>query len=186
MDHVRIDEGIKRGKRVKPRNDRHPVTKRFLPIAGTQAQALEHREQIIARLASGELLRDVAASLDVSPAAISQVLSKDPQYLAARESGIEQQLEQWQACIEHAQDPLNLARGREAFRAAAWRGEREFPHRWGAKQEVTVDVRVRVDDSVLEEGKSLISQYIEGQSMLIPEPAEDGVPSLTDPTLPPV
>jgi hypothetical protein len=135
----------------------------------------------MSRLASGELLRDIASSLDVSPAAISQVLSKDPQYLAARESGIEQQLEQWQACIEHAQDPLNLARGREAFRAAAWRGEREFPHRWGAKQEVTVDVRVTIDSTVLEQANTLIGQYKE---IALPAQDDEGVALLSGPTLP--
>lgn len=137
--NLRIDKGIRRGPRT-PRNARDPVTKRFLPINGTQAAAIEQRDQIIGRLASGELLRDIAASLDVHPAAISQYLAGDEQYKAARESGIEQQLERWQEQIEKAEDPLNLARGREGFRAAAWRAEREFPRRWGIKQEITHSV----------------------------------------------
>lgn len=101
----------------------------------SNAVAVIHKKTIQERIAAGEYMKDIAADLGVSPAAISQVLSKDPEYLAARESGIESRLEKYQKDIDTAADQLNLARAREGFRAQAWRAERECPQRWGVKQD---------------------------------------------------
>jgi uncharacterized membrane protein YccC len=103
------------------------------------ALAIAKRGEIINKLASGKFLRDIAAKYKVTPAAISQYLSKDPEYVAAREEGIGQQLDKWQKEIETAGDALKLARAREAFRATAWRAEREFPGRWAQRNHVTVE-----------------------------------------------
>lgn len=137
--HVRIDEGVKRGPRRKDAPVRPNI--RTWSVEGSKSVPAEHRPQIIARIASGELMRDVAQSLGVTPAVISQYLASDPEYQQAKEQGIEQQLERWQNEIEKADSPLNLARAREAFRAASWRGEREHPRRWGQKQEITHSVQ---------------------------------------------
>lgn len=134
MNHVRIDEGVKRGPRRKGAPAR--PNKRSYTLEGSKSVPAENRELIIAKVASGTLMRDVAAELGVSAAVISQYLASDPEYQKAKESGIEQQLEYWQSMIETADSPLNLARAREAFRAASWRGEREHPRRWGQKQEI--------------------------------------------------
>ena len=101
------------------------------------ALALIHKQSIVERIAQGEYMKDIAASLNVSPAAISQVLAKDPDYSAARECGIKVKLEKYQGDIDTAPDALNLARAREAFRAQSWIAERECPSRWGNKQEIT-------------------------------------------------
>jgi hypothetical protein len=135
---VRIDKGVKRGPRRKDAPPR--PNKRTWLQAGSKSVAVEQRDQIIAHVAAGRFLRDIAADLGVTPAAISQYLASDPEYKAAREAGIEQQLERWQASMETAADALNLARAREAFRATAWRAEREMAHRWGQKQEITHNV----------------------------------------------
>ena len=46
------------------------------------------------------------------------------------------QLDDGQLAIQLAREPADIARAREQFKAAAWRAEREFPHRWGAKQQI--------------------------------------------------
>lgn len=100
------------------------------------ALALQRKDEIIQRVANGEFLRVISADLGITPAAISQNLAKDLDYQAARETGIEQQLENWQQEIATADDGLKLGRARESFRAVAWRAEREHAARWGAKQEI--------------------------------------------------
>jgi predicted transcriptional regulator len=158
MDHVRIDEGVKRGPRRKDAPKR--PNKRILVLEGSKSVAVEQRDLIIAHIAAGRLLRDVARDLGVTPQAISSYLSQDPEYQAAKESGIEQQLERWQWEMERANDPLNLARAREAFRAASWRGEREHPRRWGQKQEVTVSHQVQVDERLTERASDLLRRRL--------------------------
>jgi len=103
------------------------------------ALALLHREEVIEQVRAGKRLIDIAKGLGLtSHAAISLVLSKDPEYQLAREIGAESRLEQRETELEASQDPLTLARARELLSHARWRAEREFPHRWGQKQEVTV------------------------------------------------
>ena len=100
----------------------------------SQSVALQHRDSIIAKVAEGVPLAIIAKGLHVTPGAISQYLSKDPQYRIARESGAEVRLEeQYEKLTDECADALKLARAREGFKAAAWFAEREFPARWGSK-----------------------------------------------------
>lgn len=101
------------------------------------ALAILHREEIITQVAQGRLLKQVAADLGITHAAISQQLAQDPEYKTAREIGAEARLENEYERIEAAPDALTLARARETFRAASWFAEREFPARWGQKSQVT-------------------------------------------------
>ncbi len=101
------------------------------------AVAILHRDEIIHQVREGVALRLIADGLNVTPAAISQHLASDPEYRQAREHGAEIRLEDKYQEIDAADDTLKLARAREGFRAAAWFAEREFPHRWGVKQELT-------------------------------------------------
>lgn len=153
MDHIRIDEGVKRG----PRRPIQRHNSQSRSIVGSQSVPAQQRNYIIDQIASGRLMRDVAKELAVTPAAISQYLAQDPEYQAAKECGIEQQLERWQAEMEAAQDPLNLARGRELFRAVAWRGEREHSHRWGAKQEISHKIDIAVEERLVDDLRDLIA-----------------------------
>jgi len=52
-----------------------------------KAVAIVNKSTIIERVARGDMLRDIASDLGVSPAAISQYLSTDPEYRAARMTG---------------------------------------------------------------------------------------------------
>src|SRR5512146_1922822 len=113
------------------------------------AVAIQYRDEIIAELAKGVDLRIIAPRLDVTPAAISQYLSHDPEYVQAREIGMAQKIEACEQEVESATTPLNLARARERFRIVSWRAEREFPHRWGQRTQVdvTVDLGATIQQS---------------------------------------
>ena len=111
------------------------------------ALAILNKQSIIDQVREGKHLKLIAQDFGITPGAISQYLSKDPEYRAARESGAETRLEYQYAAIEEASDQLNLARAREGFRAASWFAEREFPARWGAKQTVEHTGTVSIDFS---------------------------------------
>ena len=120
------------------------------------AVAIIYRDEILQQIASGEMLQTIAKRLSIAPANISKHLADDPEYRKAREIGAELRLhlafERMNECAEGEiiedqesgervliETKGNLARAREAaFRAAAWFAEREFPHRWGQKQQITV------------------------------------------------
>ncbi len=103
------------------------------------AVAILHREEILLETEQGTYLEIIARRLGVTDGAISQHLSKDPEYLAARERGMERRLDTSLMRVEAAGDDLNLARAREiVLRRLEWRAEREFGHRWGAKTELKI------------------------------------------------
>lgn len=178
MDHVRIDEGVKRGRRRKDAPYR-PKKRNYPALADSQSKAAQHRATILQALTSGRMLKDIADDLQVSPSALSHYLAQDPEYIAAREAGIAVQLDDWQKAMEVATSPLNLARAREVFRAVAWRGEREFPHRWAQRSHVTVEhvgdlaerlrrARERVIDAEPQD-----AQVIESNAAALPQPGND-------------
>jgi hypothetical protein len=117
--------------------------------------ALTSRDEIIERVAQGEMLADIAHSLGIAPPNISKHLSQDPEYRQAREMGAERRLDAAVKAVQEVADigidngkivglsqPVsNLARVRlDQLKAVQWFAEREFPHRWGIKQQVDVVV----------------------------------------------
>lgn len=115
------------------------------------AIAILHRDEIIAQVAQGTMLNRIAENLGISAPNISKHLADDPEYLQARETGAELRLHlaysRMEECAEGetivnedgSRDRVagKLAHARDAaFKAAAWFAEREFPGRWGAKQEI--------------------------------------------------
>lgn len=91
------------------------------------AVAKLHRDEIIQRVAQGERLVDIGATYGVTYAALSLVLSKDPEYINARQAGLDAKLEQRESEMETAQDGLTVARARELLSHARWRAERLNP-----------------------------------------------------------
>ena len=129
------------------------------------AIAIQRKQEILDSLSQGKFLRDVAAELGVSHAAISQYLSNDPEYIQARETGAEQRLiEQWNE-LKASADPLTLARARETWKAATWFAEREFPHRWGQKTETKVDATLQVE--IVRFSQAVVSEQSGSQPALI-------------------
>ena len=125
------------------------------------AVALQHRAEIIERVATGAYLVDIAAAYGIQPPAISKHLASDPEYQAARETALEVRLEQREAELETAPPTApEISRASALVRQAQWRCEREAPHRWGAKQlQVTVNVGGLGRDSLTD-----LSRVIEGVS----------------------
>lgn len=120
------------------------------------AIAITHREAIIERIGKGEYVKDIAIDLGVSKSAISHVLSDDPEYIDAREQGMEARLDNAHKLLaeitenkeiskEDAQDYLNLVRIREiGLKRLEWRAEREFASRWGTKVEHKQDLSLNI------------------------------------------
>jgi transcriptional regulator with XRE-family HTH domain len=110
------------------------------------AIAIQRKPEILERLANGEFVTKIAESMGVERSTLSQILRNDPEYVAAREAGVEIRLDQGLEKLEEAGDDINLARAREiALRRLEWRAEREFPARWGQKTETKVDATLKVE-----------------------------------------
>ena len=120
--------------------------------------AIRHREEIIERVAAGETVYNIGKSLGVKGRqAISNVLANDPEYIAAKEMGLDMRLGSREEELEHAA-PESVPRARELLSHARWRAEREAPHRWGAKG-VAVTVQVTsVGDLVRERATDLLGR----------------------------
>lgn len=114
------------------------------------AIALLHRDTIIERLQHGERVSSIAASLGVTGPAITQQLSNDPDYKAAREAGMELMLDQAEEAIDSANDQLSLARARDSWRAKSWRASVEHAHRWGQVRPQAAPVAVQVNIGTIE------------------------------------
>ena len=126
------------------------------------ALALIHKPEILAQIAQGKRLTDIAHALGYKDhSAIVHRLRDDPAYLQAREIGAEARLDQREADLETASDSVTIARARELMSQARWRCEREFPHRWGAKQSVDVQVSVRVEERLERDLGSLLGRVID-------------------------
>lgn len=124
------------------------------------AVAVLHREEIIEQVAQGVRLIDIARRYGLTThATISQTLSKDPEYIAARESGLEARLETRESEVEQADDQLTLARARELLGHARWRCEREMPERWGGKGlNINVVGQVNIDTELGQAADALLGK----------------------------
>ena len=130
------------------------------------AVALANREQIIAELATGKRLSDIAPSIGVSPSALSKTLKTDQEYRDAIEIGFRRRLDVAEQDIEDSVDQVGVARGRARFQSVAWRAERECSEVWGEKREVKVDASLTVlVNRMASEGE----RVIEGESVQIAE-----------------
>lgn len=141
------------------------------------AIAIIHRDEIIEQVSHGRMLRSIAKSLGIAAPSISKQLSDDPEYRQAREIGAELRLElaylRMDECAEgevveedgeriRIETKGNLARAREAaFKAAAWFAEREFPARWGSKQQVSVTtLDLNAVLAAMSEGESVVGNVV--------------------------
>lgn len=97
--------------------------------------AVQRKEEILQRLAQGELVRNIAKDLGIHRMSISHVLANDPEYQAAIAEALEARLEMADEALERAEDGLSLARAREQHVAARWRAERLNPAKYGAQKQ---------------------------------------------------
>ncbi len=102
--------------------------------------AILHKDAIVARLAMGERLSDVAASLGVAASSVSAAINQDPEYQAALRLGAEHHMNRREAELEQASDGLTIQRSRELLAHARWRLERLHPAMWGLMPRTAVQV----------------------------------------------
>ena len=144
------------------------------------AIAIQHRDEIIALVASGKRLSDISAELglNVSPQAISHALKDDPDYQGAAESYHSCRLDAAERGIDAAADSVDVARARAAWSSVAWRAEREFPHRWGQRTQVT-----HVDGDLAARIEAARGRLIEGECCADAESsaASPVLPAVSDP-----
>ena len=102
-------------------------------------------EHVIQRIAQGEYQSHIARELGVAPPSLHERISKHPLYKQALKLRNMAKLDSSQSGIEAADSLPNLARAREAFKAAAWRAERECPDEWGQRTQIDVTVDLGSD-----------------------------------------
>ena len=118
-------------------------------MANYGAVAKIPKETMLQRIANGELPATIADQLGVDKSAISHYYQADPEYLKARELGMEVRLDQGEQAIEDAGDDLNLARAREIVqRRREWRAETEFKHRWSRATQVTIEIGPQLGEAL--------------------------------------
>lgn len=143
MDHIRIDEGVKRGPRKKPLNPaaniklRDPKTGRALAVIPKDLKP----EEVIDRYLADERTADIAASYGVARSRLNQWLlehAEEPWKRAqiARAITLRDQAEDDVGC---AADPLALGRAREMLKSAQWQLERLCARLFGQQTHVTIE-----------------------------------------------
>ena len=137
--HVRIDDGVKRGKRQMRQEARsEPASKDMRAFTILDPKT---RSQLILeapeRIQRGETTTQIAKSYGISPSTLKAWLVGDDRAEEARGAMLAQELVAKAEGMESAPDALALARAREGFRAWSWIAERRQARLYAAKQEVT-------------------------------------------------
>lgn len=128
--------------------------------------ALQHRDKIIESIAAGKILREIAAEFDITKQAISLALVNDPDYQAAIATRWQSKLDDGLQAIEDAVGDLDAVRAREAvLRRVEWRAEREVPHRWASRQQVTHEHVLRVEQRLERDLSALLGRVIEHETV---------------------
>ena len=98
--------------------------------------ALLDDDLVIERIAAGEYQSHIAKELGVAPQSLHVRIKAHPGYRQALEL---RNLSKLDSAQERIDAPASdLARAREAWKAAAWRAERECPEVWGPKSELAL------------------------------------------------
>ena len=122
-------------------------------MAGKNSLANVDTDSLLDRIQAGELLIDIAKSLDVSHDAVGKKLRKliPAEYRQARVMGITVNLHKSRDAIRQAsedKDLVALACARESFKADSWFAEREAPEIYGNR--TMVDVTTQTIDSAMQ------------------------------------
>jgi hypothetical protein len=136
MEHVRIDEGYKRGKKIPQRRNNNPIdpeTKRFLPLIPRDDDSIR---KALTDHANGATLAQIADHHGVSAPAIyaaiyGDVGAAEHEELVTR--SLTARIAQADQLLDTASDPLNLARAREQARLRRMDLERRRPRLYGPK-----------------------------------------------------
>ena len=144
MDHVRIDEGIKR-----PKRKRDPVNGRILPAVTPEVRT-EILDQAIQAIAHGQSAMIVAGAHNIDYSTLYKWILADckPEADTARRNHFAGELVRALEAIKGASDPFLLARAREDYRATAWLAERRCSGQYGQHSTqvvITADLESAID-----------------------------------------
>ncbi len=130
------------------------------------AIAVKNKEEILKRVAKGDKIADIGKTYNVSHAAISKQLLKDPEWIDARMSGALARIEYWEKEIEAINEGTSqvmLGRAKEMLNHARWRAEREFPSQWGgAKVNINVVGKIEMSEALNHGASELLDQIASG------------------------
>jgi hypothetical protein len=104
----------------------------------SQAIAIVHKEEILAKVRSGFLLREIAAEYGVTKQALHAPLRDDPDYRDAIVEQAESLIEDAKIETWAAREALDIARAREMAKFAFRYGEAVNPDKWAAQSKVSV------------------------------------------------
>lgn len=160
MEHVRIDEGVKRGPRVMPA----PPVRRISSVPANNSKlATLNSQEVIQRYFNDETTADIAESLGVHRSALHQWLLRncEQDWRDAQVARAITANEQAKEDLDTAADALSLARAREKLRSAQWELERVFARMYG--QHVQVDVSIDISTAIAQLSERLKQKVIEGE-----------------------
>jgi len=154
-EHIRIDEGIKRGKRKK----NEPSVPEERPERGRMTPDLQPAT-VLDRYLDDEKIEEIARSCGVSRSRLNQwLLEMAPeQWRKTQIVRAITALERSKTDLDAAADPMELAKARERLRGAQWELERLFSRFFGQKQEIRIEPRIPIDESLGIEAAKLIEK----------------------------
>lgn len=134
--YERIDRGMKREMRKEARSQPRTSEGTFLPVVSTEKR-LEIVQSVPAALKAGKTTTQIAESYGIQPRTLRSWLISDETTEQARGEFLSHEIVARAEDIDLADNPLPLARAREAFKAWSWIAERREARLFGQKQEVT-------------------------------------------------
>lgn len=181
--HVRIDEGIKRGPKLRPL----PPSRRkraMYPACNSKLANLD-ATRVIEQYLADKTTAQIAKHYGVHRSGLHQWLLRncEEQWREAMIARAMSALEEAKDNLRVAPDALALARAREELRSAQWELERLFSRLYGQKQEVTINDNRDLGDKL----RRARERTIEGESSVAPTPNILDVAVLppTEPATPP-
>lgn len=118
---------------------------------------LINRDQILARVANGDRLKDIAHDLGITKQTIANALSDDIEYQKAKAAYHDSRLDQAEQMILDADDNTSQARARSYWQAVSWRASKEQRDIYGDRPDqgsagVTIVINTQDSRGVLIQG----------------------------------
>ena len=135
--------------------DKNGQTRKYTPRSYDKLVGVDP-QVILDRIAKGELMRHIAEDYGCVVQTVSEYVKRNVDsetWAQVREHSIASRLEQSSHEIEQAQDQLELARAREQARLWMWRAERELPHLYGQRTQITHEIGPDLGDMLREARK---------------------------------
>ena len=110
--------------------------------------AIQRKDEIIQRIANGEMVKDIAADLGVHRNTINKHLGDDPDYQAAQIDYHANRLDTAEEMILNSEDAASHTRARNYWTAVSWRAEREQRRIWGNEPSIVINTGVSIDQAL--------------------------------------